>query len=187
MPSMHDWPMIGLGIASVYSLKRQGLRHCTSRRSRERIHSKGVGNDVVIKEIVEDNVVSNSGKDSRLFMLEWPGMGEEEVVSISGKVSRLLILEWPEMGKEDVHANTTKHASTSDVCPVVEPINDENIGYLDCHNEIAGDIHEKVHETLMDDDLFQQDSVVDWQQDPYHVIDEQQKIEEINQTSDNEL
>ncbi|GKE97678.1 hypothetical protein Tco_0021029, partial [Tanacetum coccineum] len=88
---------------------------------------KELGNDVVIKEIVEDNVVSNSGKDSRLFMLEWPGMGEEEVVSISGKVSRLLILEWPEMGKEDEHANTTKHASTSDVCPVVEPINDENI------------------------------------------------------------
>ncbi|GJU09176.1 hypothetical protein Tco_1125606 [Tanacetum coccineum] len=138
MPSTHDWPIIGLGIASVYG--ENGREKGKTMMNSEFDLGVDPCNDVVIKEIVEDNVVSNSGKDSRLFMLEWPGMGEEEVVSISGKVSRLLILEWPEMGKEDEHANTTKHASTSD---------------------IAGDIHEKVHETLMDDDLFQQDSVMD--------------------------
>ncbi|GJS94804.1 hypothetical protein Tco_0801772 [Tanacetum coccineum] len=35
-------------------------------------HSKCVGNGVVIEEIVEENVVSSSGKDSKLLMIEWP-------------------------------------------------------------------------------------------------------------------
>ncbi|GJU20985.1 hypothetical protein Tco_1154327 [Tanacetum coccineum] len=46
-------------------------------------------------------------------------------------------------------------------------------------DEHTGDIHEKVQETLMDDDLFQQDSVVDCQHDPYHVIDEEQETAEM--------
>ncbi|GJY92505.1 hypothetical protein Tco_0508287 [Tanacetum coccineum] len=149
-----------------------------------------LGNGVVIEEIVEDNVVLSSKKDSKLWMIEWC---------------------------EDEHVDTANHASTSNVFLVVEPTNDENIGYLDYDNEVlmgnpfsfinllegsnieihnvenehdivdgvhestsgdiheklqhASDIHEKVQETLMDDDLFQQDSVVDYQQDPYHVID----------------
>ncbi|GKA56787.1 hypothetical protein Tco_0755859 [Tanacetum coccineum] len=61
-------------------------------------YSKGAGNGVVIEDIVEDNVVSISGKDSRLLMLEWLGMA-------------------------------------FDVCPVVEPSNDENVGNLDCYKE----------------------------------------------------
>nr|GEU74136.1 hypothetical protein [Tanacetum cinerariifolium] len=64
--------------------------------------SKGVGNGVVIEEIVKDNVVSSSEKDSKLFMLEWFGMGKEEVVSRSGKESR----------------------------------NSEDVGNLDCDNEV---------------------------------------------------
>ncbi|GKA04906.1 putative ribonuclease H-like domain-containing protein [Tanacetum coccineum] len=92
---------------------------------------------------------------------------EDNAISSGGKDSRLLMLKWPDMGKEDEHVDTSNHASTSNVFSVVEPTNDEN------H---AGDIHEKVQETLMDDDLFQQDSVVDCQQDPYHVIDEEQEI-----------
>ncbi|GKD60326.1 hypothetical protein Tco_1297835 [Tanacetum coccineum] len=75
--------------------------------------SKGVGNGVVIEEIVEDNVVSSSGKDSRLFMLEWP-----------------------EMGKDDEHVDISNHAPTYDVCPIVEPGNDENVKNLDCDNEV---------------------------------------------------
>ncbi|GJV04456.1 hypothetical protein Tco_1338025 [Tanacetum coccineum] len=141
-------------------------------------HIKGVGNGVVIKEIVEDNVVSSSGKESGMLMLEWYGMGKEEVISRSGKESRLSTLEWPDMGKEDKHVDTSTHASTSDVCPVVEPRNDEHVGNLDCDNENAGDIHEKVHETLMDDDLFQKYSVVDWQEEACHIVDEQQDIAE---------
>ncbi|GJX04024.1 hypothetical protein Tco_0189940 [Tanacetum coccineum] len=114
--------------------------------------SKCVGNGVVIEEIVEDNVISTSGKESRLLMLEWS-----------------------EMGKEEEHVDTSTHASTSDVCPVVESRNDENVGNLYCDNEI----HEKVLETLMSDYLFQQDSFVDWQQDPYHFVNEQQEIAEM--------
>ncbi|GJZ21004.1 hypothetical protein Tco_0558043 [Tanacetum coccineum] len=99
-------------------------------------HIKGVGNGVVIEEIVEDNVVSSSGKESGMLMLEWHGMGKEEVISRSGKESRLSTLEWPDMGKEDKHVNTSTQALTSDVCPVVEPRNDENVGNLDCDNEV---------------------------------------------------
>ncbi|GJT87811.1 hypothetical protein Tco_1069528 [Tanacetum coccineum] len=80
--------------------------------------SKGVGNGVVIEEIVEDNVVSSNGKDSRLFMLEWP-----------------------EMGKDDEHVDISNHAPTYDVCPIVEPGNDENVKNLDCDNETAEDEH----------------------------------------------
>ncbi|GKA70329.1 hypothetical protein Tco_0776393, partial [Tanacetum coccineum] len=60
--------------------------------------SKGVGNCVVIKDIVEDNVVSRSGNDSMLT-LEWPERGKEEVVFRSGKGSRLLMFESLEMGE----------------------------------------------------------------------------------------
>ncbi|GJY50975.1 hypothetical protein Tco_0441822 [Tanacetum coccineum] len=141
--------------------------------------SKGVGNGVVIEEIVEDNVVYNSGKDLRLLMLECP-----------------------EIGKEEEHVDTSTHALISKICLIVKPRNDENVGNLDCdnkanafsfrnlmedfdiemynvanehenvngiHEQTIGDIHEKVHtasdidekvkETLMNDDLFQQDSV----------------------------
>ncbi|GKB14143.1 hypothetical protein Tco_0848066 [Tanacetum coccineum] len=115
-------------------------------------HNKCVGNVVVIDEIIEDNVVSSSGKDSRFLMIEWP---------------------------EDEHVDTSYHASTMNVYPIVKPMNDENVGYLDCDNEHAGDIHKIVQETLMDDDLFQQDSALDYQQDPYHVIDEEQEIAKI--------
>ncbi|GKC89436.1 hypothetical protein Tco_1150085 [Tanacetum coccineum] len=151
--------------------------------------SKGVGNGVVIEEIVEDNVVYNSGKDLRLLMLECP-----------------------EIGKEEEHVDTSTHALISKICLIVKPRNDENVRNLDCdnkanafsfrnliedfdiemynvankhenvngiHEQTVGDIHEIVHtasdidekvkETLMDDDLFQQDSVVGWQQDPYHI------------------
>ncbi|GJU88162.1 hypothetical protein Tco_1300585, partial [Tanacetum coccineum] len=45
--------------------------------------------------------------------------------------------------------------------------------------QTGGNIHEKVLETLKDDTLFQQDSVMDWQHDPYHFVDEQQKIAEM--------
>nr|GEV84155.1 hypothetical protein [Tanacetum cinerariifolium] len=109
------------------------------------------------------------------------------------------------MGKEDEHVDTLNHASTSNVCPVIEPTNEGNIGHLYCDTEVpmgnpfrfinplegsdveihnvanehVGEIHEKVHETLMDDDLFKQDSVVDCQQDSYHVIDEEQEIAEM--------
>ncbi|GJS15659.1 hypothetical protein Tco_0410131 [Tanacetum coccineum] len=51
-----------------------------------------VGNSVVIKEIVEDNVVSSSGNESRLLMLEWP-----------------------EMDKDKAHVDTSTHASIFDV------------------------------------------------------------------------
>ncbi|GKA72173.1 hypothetical protein Tco_0778389 [Tanacetum coccineum] len=43
-------------------------------------HRKCVGHGVVIKEIVEDNVVSSSREDSELLMIEWPSMGKEKVV-----------------------------------------------------------------------------------------------------------
>ncbi|GJS73321.1 hypothetical protein Tco_0706162 [Tanacetum coccineum] len=59
------------------------------------------------------------------------------VVSSSGKDSRLL--EWP----EDEHIDTSNHPSISNVCLVFEPTNDVNVGYLDCKNETPGDIHEK--------------------------------------------
>ncbi|GKE73213.1 hypothetical protein Tco_1535254, partial [Tanacetum coccineum] len=140
-----------------------------------------LGNGVVIEEIVEDNVVSSSRKDSRLWMIEWC---------------------------DDEHVDTANHASTSNVFIVVESTNDENVGYVDCDNKVpignpfsfinllegsnidihnvanehdivdgvpesafgdiheklqhASNIHKKVQETLMDDDLFQQDSVVDY-------------------------
>nr|GEV94926.1 hypothetical protein [Tanacetum cinerariifolium] len=75
-------------------------------------HSKRLGNDVVIKEIVKDNVVSSSAKDSRLLMIEWPDMDE--------------------------HVDTLNHASTSNVCPVVKPTIDEHVEYLYCDNEDEG-------------------------------------------------
>ncbi|GJW71151.1 hypothetical protein Tco_0128068 [Tanacetum coccineum] len=104
------------------------IKERTSRWS----HSKRLGNGVVIKEIVEDNAISSGGKDSRLLIIEWPS-------------------------KQDEHVDTSNHALTSNICPVVEPTNDENVRCLYCDNEHIGDIHEKVQETLMDDDLFQQD------------------------------
>ncbi|GJV84913.1 MAK10-like protein [Tanacetum coccineum] len=70
-------------------------------------------------------------------MIEWPSMGKEEVVSRSVKELRLLMLEWHDIGKEDEHVDTLNHASTSNVCPVVKHMNDENVGYLYCDNEEA--------------------------------------------------
>nr|GEX43258.1 hypothetical protein [Tanacetum cinerariifolium] len=91
----------------------------------------GMLKKIVIEEIVEENVVSSSGKYSRLLVLEWPGMEDSNV----------------EIHYEKLH--------------------------------IVGDIYEKVHDTVMDDDLLQQDNVVDWKHDPYHIVDEQQQIIEI--------
>nr|GEU95855.1 hypothetical protein [Tanacetum cinerariifolium] len=127
-----------------------------------------------------------------------PGMGNEEAVSRSVKESRLLMLEWLDIGKEDEHVDTSNHASTSNACSIVKPRNDENVGYLDRNNEVPMgnpfsfinllegpdiEIHnvanEHDNETLMDDDLFQQDSVVDFQHDHYHVIDKEQEIAEM--------
>ncbi|GJV31816.1 MAK10-like protein [Tanacetum coccineum] len=70
-------------------------------------------------------------------MIEWPSMGKEEVVSRSVKESRLLMLKWHDIGKEDEHVDTSNHASTSNVCPVVKHMHDENVGYLYCDNEEA--------------------------------------------------
>ncbi|GJV14032.1 hypothetical protein Tco_1359355 [Tanacetum coccineum] len=68
------------------------------------------GNGVVIEEIVKDNAISSGGKDLRLLMIELPS-------------------------KEDEHVDTSNHASTSNVYLVVEPTNDESVGYLYCNNE----------------------------------------------------
>nr|GEW82196.1 hypothetical protein [Tanacetum cinerariifolium] len=128
-----------------------------------------------------------------------------ELSGMLKKCKRIKVVKWPAMGKEDEHVDTLNHDSTPNVCPVVEHTNDGNVGHLYCDNEVpmgnpfrfinplkgsdveihnvenkhVGDIHEKVHETLMDDDLFQQDSIVNCQQDSYHVIDEEQKIKKI--------
>ncbi|GKB72344.1 hypothetical protein Tco_0933756 [Tanacetum coccineum] len=72
------------------------------------IKSKSVGNGVVIEKIVEDNVVTSSGRDQ----------------------------DWSELGKEEEHVDTSTHASTFDVCPVVESRNDENVGNLYCDNDV---------------------------------------------------
>nr|GEX45475.1 transposase, MuDR, MULE transposase domain protein [Tanacetum cinerariifolium]GEY13202.1 transposase, MuDR, MULE transposase domain protein [Tanacetum cinerariifolium] len=104
---------------------------------------KGVGKGVVVEEIVEDNVASISGKESGLLMLEWHEMGKEEVISRSGKESRLLMLEWLDMGKEDKHVDTSTHASTSDVCQVVEPMINENdfgVDVVDMEELYSGDV-----------------------------------------------
>ncbi|GJT68051.1 ribonuclease H-like domain-containing protein [Tanacetum coccineum] len=68
-------------------------------------------NGVVIEEIVKDNAISSGGKDLRLLMIELPS-------------------------KEDEHVDTSNHASTSNVYLVVEPTNDESVGYLYCNNEL---------------------------------------------------
>nr|GEV64888.1 hypothetical protein [Tanacetum cinerariifolium] len=70
--------------------------------------SKSVGNAVVIEEIVEDNVVSSSGRDQ----------------------------DCSELGKEEEHVDTSTHASTFDICPVVEFRDDENVGSLYCDNDV---------------------------------------------------
>ncbi|GJZ44624.1 serine-threonine/tyrosine-protein kinase catalytic domain-containing protein [Tanacetum coccineum] len=76
----------------------------------ELLASQSQSKGVVIEKIVEDNIVSISGKDSRLLMLEWP-----------------------KMGREEEHVDTSNHASTTEV---VEPRNDENVGNLDCDSEV---------------------------------------------------
>ncbi|GJX31319.1 putative ribonuclease H-like domain-containing protein [Tanacetum coccineum] len=63
-------------------------------------HSKRLDNGVVIEEIGKDNAISSGGKDLRLLMIELPS-------------------------KEDEHVDTSNHASTSNVYPVVEPTNDK--------------------------------------------------------------
>nr|GEX24410.1 NAC domain-containing protein 82-like [Tanacetum cinerariifolium] len=72
-------------------------------------------------------------------------------------------------------------------CVVIEEIIEEMlfpavVNTQEIHHEklhIVGDIHEKVHDTVMDDDLLQQDSVVDWKHDPYHIVNEHQQITEM--------
>ncbi|GJS99581.1 hypothetical protein Tco_0820751 [Tanacetum coccineum] len=59
-------------------------------------------------------------------------MADVDVIKLLNHVPRLLMLEWPEIGKKEEHVDTLNHASAFDVCPVVEPSNDENVGNLDC-------------------------------------------------------
>ncbi|GJR34028.1 hypothetical protein Tco_1209712 [Tanacetum coccineum] len=110
--------------------------------------SKGVGNDVVIEDIIEDNVVSRRGKDSSFQNL----MEDSDV---------------------EIHNVENEHEN-------VDGVHEQAVGNIHEKVHIDGDIHKKVHGTLIDDDLFQQDSDVDWQQDHYHIIDEQQEIAEMD-------
>ncbi|GJW05474.1 hypothetical protein Tco_1564330 [Tanacetum coccineum] len=87
-------------------------------------HNKGVGNGVVIKDIVKDNVVSSSGKDSRLFMLEWHGTSKEDVVSKSGKESR-----------NDENVGNLNY---------VHDVSNEHENVDGVYEQIAGDIHDKL-------------------------------------------
>ncbi|GJR69953.1 hypothetical protein Tco_0016018 [Tanacetum coccineum] len=148
------------------------------------------GNGVIIEEIVEDNVVSSSGKDSKLFMLEWFRMSKEEVVS--------RIVE-PRNGEDVGNLDCDNEVPMTNPFSFRDLMEDSDIDVYDVSNEhenidgvheqtacnihdklqTRGDIHQKVQETLIDGDLFQQDSVVDWQQEPFHVVDEQQGIAEM--------
>nr|GFA57481.1 hypothetical protein [Tanacetum cinerariifolium] len=81
------------------------------------------------------------------------------LITVAAKLLRQL-----EGSDIEIHNVANKH-------DIVDGVHESTPG--DIHEKLqhASDIHEKVQETLMDDDLFQQDSVVDCQQDPYYVID----------------
>nr|GEW59618.1 transposase, MuDR, MULE transposase domain protein [Tanacetum cinerariifolium] len=99
-----------------------------SRMLKEVSLRKCVGNGMVIEEIIEDNVVSSSGEDSRLLMVEWS---------------------------------------------VVEPMNDENVGCLYCDNEVP------MGNPFSFSNLLEGFDVKIDNVDPYHIIDEEQKIAEM--------
>ncbi|GJW76711.1 hypothetical protein Tco_0138393 [Tanacetum coccineum] len=59
----------------------------------------------------------------------------------------------------------------------VDGVHEHTAGDIHEKMQNAGDIHEKVQETRMDDDLFQQDSVVDLQHDAYNFFEQQESVE----------
>ncbi|GKE45343.1 hypothetical protein Tco_1472627, partial [Tanacetum coccineum] len=119
-------------------------------------HSKRVGNVIVIEEIVEDNVVSVVEKTQDLV----EPTNDENVrylycdndVPMGNPFSFINLLEGSNI---DIHNVANEH-------DIVDGVPESAFG--DIHEKLqhASNIHKKVQETLMDDDLFQQDSVVDY-------------------------
>nr|GEU30512.1 transposase, MuDR, MULE transposase domain protein [Tanacetum cinerariifolium] len=122
------------------------------------VSSKCVGDDVVIKEIVEYNVFSTGRKESR----NDENIGNldcDNEVPTANVFSFRNLMEYFDV---EIHNVANEHENVDGV-----------------HEQTAAEIREKVVETLMGNDLFQQDSFVKWQQDPYHFVNEQQEIAQV--------
>ncbi|GJX51418.1 hypothetical protein Tco_0278263 [Tanacetum coccineum] len=158
-----------------------------------RAHSDPILNIDVLYDYV-DSVDSDMFSLYELFgMLKELGLGDNNQILFThfriygmslddGFVLLMTNVDWKRL--KVGHDIVAWYGKEEVVSRIIEPTNDEYVGYsyfdnetsCDIHDKLQhiGDIHEKVQETLMDDDLFQQDSVVDCQQDPNHVINEEQ-------------
>nr|GEW09658.1 hypothetical protein [Tanacetum cinerariifolium] len=87
------------------------------------------------------------------------------------------------IGKE-FGSETENNASTSKLEPVFEGSNDNDFGVFDSDNELPppcasislleGDL-----ETWVEDEEVEQDNDVEWQHDPYHLVDEPEEITDL--------
>nr|GEV84761.1 hypothetical protein [Tanacetum cinerariifolium] len=84
----------------------------------------------------EDEILEMSLDDCLVLLMADADVIKSLSYVLSGKDSRLFMLEWSKMGKDDEHVDISNHAPTYDVCPIVGPRNDENVENLDCDNDV---------------------------------------------------